>query len=142
MEQDATGYENIKIAGILMGRNGEEIESSIPDLRQFTELGDFLDLPIRTYSTGMRARLAFGIATSFISDILVIDEFINAGDAFFFKKAQKRIENIVAKSEIMFLATHSELTIREFCNKAILLNQGCVKKFGNIEEVLELYNEQ
>jgi ABC-2 type transport system ATP-binding protein/lipopolysaccharide transport system ATP-binding protein len=141
MEPDATGYENVRIAGTLMGRSRDEIEGCIPDIREFTELGDFLMLPIRTYSAGMQMRLAFAIATSLVSDILVIDEIISAGDAFFFKKAQSRIEHMVAQSHIMFMASHSEQTIRQFCNKAMLLEQGQLVAFGSIDDVLERYTQ-
>lgn len=142
MEPDATGYENMRIAGTLMGRPRDEIESRIPEVGDFTELGDFLALPIRTYSTGMQTRLAFAIATSFVSDILVIDEAINAGDAFFFRKARTRIENLIARSHILFLASHAEETIREFCDKALLLEHGRLAAFGPIDEVLQRYRGQ
>lgn len=139
MEPDATGVENIKIAAMQMGRSPKEIDSCIPEIRDFTELGDFLSLPIRTYSSGMQTRLAFAIATSFVSDILVIDEAISAGDAFFFEKAELRITELIAQSHIMFLASHSEVTIRQFCDKAILLDKGRLVAFGPTDEILKLY---
>lgn len=141
MEPDATGIENIRIASTLMGRTPREIESCIPDILEFTELGEFLALPIRTYSKGMQTRLAFAIATSFVSDILVIDEAISAGDAFFFRKAEERIKNLIAQSHIMFLASHSEAAIRQFCNKAMLLERGRLVAFGPVEEVLQRYRQ-
>ena len=141
MEPDATGIENIRIASMLMGRSPGEIESCIPEILEFTELGDFLALPIRTYSMGMQTRLAFAIATSFVSDILVIDEAISAGDAFFLKKAEERIKNLIAQSHIMFLASHAEATIRRFCNKAMLLERGRLVAFGPVDEVLQRYRQ-
>lgn len=140
MEPDATGYENIKIAASLMGRGPEEINDKISEIRDFTELGEFLDIPIRAYSSGMQTRLAFAVATSFPSDILVIDEVINAGDSYFIKKAQARIESLIAQSHILFLASHSEDNIRQFCNKAMLLEKGRLVAFGPIETILDQYN--
>ena len=139
MEPDATGLENIQIAALQMGRSPVEIDSCIPEIREFTELGDFLELPIRTYSSGMQTRLAFAIATGFVSDILVIDEAISAGDAYFFKKAEDRISRLIAQSHTLFLASHSEPIIRQFCNKAMLLERGHLVAFGAVDDVLECY---
>ena len=107
-----------------------EIVSKLDDIAEFTELGDFLALPMRTYSAGMFARLAFAVSTPAQKDILLIDEGIGAGDAAFQKKVQQRIENLFNRTPIVILATHSELLISEFCSRRVQLEHGILKKRG------------
>jgi ABC-2 type transport system ATP-binding protein/lipopolysaccharide transport system ATP-binding protein len=124
MDHEATGLENIFLRGHLLGMNRRQIEASIDDIADFTDLGDFLRLPMKTYSAGMAARLAFGISTAMHNDILLIDEGIGAGDAAFQEKAQKRIENLFERTRIVLLASHSDDLIRRFCNRRVEMHHG------------------
>lgn len=140
LNPDATGYENILLMGILHGKTRKEMKSKIQDIEEFTELKDYLKIPVRTYSTGMRLRLAFAIATSMESDILIIDEVIGVGDHSFMEKAQNRLKNLVHKSKILVLASHSTQILEHFCNKAMVLNQGKCMFFGDLQEGIDLYH--
>lgn len=124
MDPDATGIENIYLRGHLLGLSTKEIEARVDEIADFTDLGDFLQLPMRTYSAGMGARLAFGISTSMQHDILLIDEGMGAGDAAFQEKAQKRIEGLFARTSIVLLASHSDALIQQFCNRVVRMEHG------------------
>ena len=128
MQQNATGYENIMIRGLLQGMTRDEIENCIPDIEEFTELGSYLSVPIERYSKGMRLRLAFGIATATKPDVILIDEWINAGDASFRQKARERILSFIGDNSTLVLATHSEQVIRTMCRKIIKLEHGKVRE--------------
>jgi ABC-type polysaccharide/polyol phosphate transport system ATPase subunit len=127
MDPESTGIENIYLRGYMMGMSRREIASKLDDIAEFSELGDFLELPMRTYSTGMSARLAFAVSTAAHNDILLIDEGIGAGDAAFQKKAQKRIESLFGRTPIVILASHSETLISEFCNRRVEMEHGVLK---------------
>lgn len=139
MQSEATGYENIYIRGLLMGLSRKEIAQLIPDIEAFTDLGKFLSIPIKTYSSGMRVRLAFAISTAIESEILLLDEAVGAGDASFADKAQQRIENLIRRSHIMVLASHDNELIKRFCNKGLWLEHGSVKAYGDIDTVVSAY---
>jgi ABC-2 type transport system ATP-binding protein/lipopolysaccharide transport system ATP-binding protein len=141
MSMDATGMENIHLCGLLWGLTPAEIEASVPDIIAFTELGDYLNMPVRTYSTGMVLRLSFAIATVRKPDILLLDEVIGVGDAGFFAKAFERLMAMVRESRILFLASHSNGMIRQLCNKAIWLHQGTLVAHGEVGEVLDQYEK-
>lgn len=136
MDQELTGYENILLRGLILGLSKREIKRITPDIEAFAELGEFMKMPIKTYSSGMMIRLAFGIVTSIASDILLIDEVVNVGDASFMAKAKARITSLIHQSDIMVLSTHDHQMIREFCNKVIRLERGQVKFFGDVDEAL------
>jgi ABC-2 type transport system ATP-binding protein/lipopolysaccharide transport system ATP-binding protein len=140
LEPDATGYENIRMACILKGLPRGETERIVGDVQSFTELGGFLDMPLRTYSAGMSLRLSFGIATSMEPDILVLDEVLGVGDAGFFQKATDRLKALIGKARILFMSSHAPDAVRSFCNKALLLDQGTVRDFGEVESVLAAYD--
>jgi ABC-2 type transport system ATP-binding protein/lipopolysaccharide transport system ATP-binding protein len=142
IRDDSTGYENIRICGLLLGMKHEEITAKTQDIAEFTELGDYLSLPIYTYSAGMRTRLAFGIATAVDPDILLVDENVGAGDAAFIKKAETRMNQLMERSSIVVLATHSNEMIERDCNKAILLDQGRVIAYGPSAEVVSEYRRR
>jgi ABC-type polysaccharide/polyol phosphate transport system ATPase subunit len=127
MDPESTGLENIYLRGYMMGMSRREIASKLDDIAEFTELGDFLALPMRTYSAGMFARLAFAVSTAAQNDILLIDEGIGAGDAAFREKARQRIESLFNRTPIVILATHSELLISEFCSRRVQLEHGALK---------------
>ena len=126
MDADSTGRENIILHGLYLGLSKAEIKRQTEAIIDFTELGSFIDLPLRTYSNGMRARLSFGIATAIVPEILLLDEGIGAGDAAFIEKANKRLDEFVGSTGILVLASHSEELVRRFCNKSILLERGRV----------------
>ena len=126
MDADSTGRENIILHGLYLGLSKTDIKRHTEAIIEFTELGSFIDLPLRTYSTGMRARLSFGIATAVIPEILLLDEGIGAGDAAFIEKANRRLDEFVGGTGILVLASHSDDLVRRFCNKSIFLERGRV----------------
>lgn len=124
VNHEATGYENIIVRGILMGMSRREIESKIDDIAAFSELGDFLHLPVRTYSSGMIMRLGFSVSTSVEADILLMDEWLSVGDSDFHQKATKRLNEMMENSSILILASHDDTLINQVCNKTMVLNHG------------------
>lgn len=142
LSPEATGYENIYLGSTLLGLDRRATEEALPEIVEFCDLGDFLDLPIRTYSVGMRTRLGFAIATSIRPDILLIDEVFGTGDRHFRAKAKQRIEQVMAKANVLMLASHSDSVIKSMCSKAIWLDQGKLMAFGPVDEVLEQYNQE
>src|SRR5215475_10857944 len=142
MSMDATGMENIWICGRLWGLSPAQVKSSIDEIAEFTELGDFLNVPVRTYSTGMLLRLAFAIATVRDPEILLLDEIVGVGDAAFFEKAFNRLQGIIRRSQILFLASHADDILRKICNKAIWLDHGNLVQYGEFEAVIAAYRSQ
>ena len=140
VESEFTGFENIYTRGILMGLSRADILRNVDEIAELTGLGDFLHMPVRTYSSGMRVRLAFAISTSIEPEILLIDEVFGAGDAEFMSRARSKMISLLDKSSIVVLATHSDELIHEFCNKALLLNNGQVQYFGAVDEALKIYH--
>jgi len=140
IDGEISGYDNIRLRGLILGLTAREIEERMADIVDFTELGDYLDIPVRTYSSGMMTRLTFAVATCFAPEILLMDEWIVAGDAGFLAKAQHRIEAFVKQAGILVLASHSSEICREWCNKAVWMERGEVKLHGDIESVLDSYN--
>lgn len=139
MNMDATGYDNIRMCGQLWGLTAGEVEASLSDIVEFTELGDFLSVPVRTYSTGMMLRLAFAIATVRAPDVMLIDEIIGVGDVQFFDKAFARLRALVERSSILFVASHVDAILRQLCNKAIWLQNGAMVMYGGIDDVFAAY---
>jgi ABC-2 type transport system ATP-binding protein len=136
MSMDATGLENIQIAGTIWGMTRAQIRNSVDDIADFTELGDYLKVPVRTYSNGMLLRLAFAIATARDPEILLIDEIIGVGDATFFDKAFSRLHKLAQRSRILMVAAHHDKLLRQLCNKAIWLSHGNLVQYDDIESVL------
>lgn len=124
LDTERTGFENIEAVGRLLGVPRSQRKALVEDVAEFTELGDFLSLPIRTYSTGMTVRLMFALATSVERDILVVDEVLGAGDAIFVEKAAKRVRALFNKAKILILATHAGTIAEQLCNKAIWMDCG------------------
>lgn len=139
IEAEFTGYENIIARGTVLGLSRSQINERVQEITEFSGLGDYLAMPIRTYSSGMRVRLAFAISTSIKPDVLLIDEVFGAGDADFMDKARARMIALLHQSSIVVMATHSDELIREFCTKALVLEGGTVKFFGGVDAALELY---
>jgi len=140
--QEASGYRNIVIKGLIAGKQRAEIERIIPEIAAFTELGPFLHMPIRTYSQGMAMRLAFAIATAFSHDILLLDEWIGAGDAQFLEKAVKRMSSFVESAQILVLASHSATLLRRVANKAIWMESGRIREAGAVDDLLDRYEAE
>jgi lipopolysaccharide transport system ATP-binding protein len=139
MDPEASGDENITIRAMLMGLSRGQIAKKRRAIEEFTELGDYLQMPIRTYSSGMLLRLGFGISTSIEPEILLMDEWLAAGDAAFIAKAQARLEELIGNTGILVLASHSMGLVRRICNKAVWLQKGSVVRFGDVGEVIEAY---
>ena len=140
MDEQSTGRQNIRLRGLLLGMSDPEIRRKTEEIAEFTELGDYLDLPVRTYSSGMRVRLAFAVSTAVDADILLLDEVLGVGDASFQAKASRRLEELHERAEIVVLAIHSSDTIRKTCNKALWMERGKVRMFGAVDEVVEAYD--
>lgn len=141
MSDESTGYENITISGLLHRQTKEKISSIKKEVEAFSELGDYLHMPMRTYSAGMKMRLAFSIASSLPNDILVIDEVFGAGDKDFIEKATKRMMNMINASSIVIFASHDIELLRSFCTHVLWLDTGRVKFFGNVDEGIEKYKK-
>ncbi len=141
LDLDDTGYENIITCGLFLGMTREEIAQKTTDIEAFSELGDYLSLPVKTYSAGMLTRLGFAIATAIDPEILILDEGLGAGDARFAEKAKKRVDALIERASILILASHSDALIKSLCNRAILLQSGRVITEGNVEEVIEVYRK-
>jgi|SRR5680860_70010 len=141
LQTSATGLENIYLQGLAFGMRMDEIRERAPDIISFTELGDAIFDPIQTYSTGMRARLAFAIATSRAPNILLMDEWISTGDKYFVAKAQERIEAQLKVCRALVLASHSGNILKEFCTHGLVLERGRVLFLGKINDALKFYEE-
>lgn len=139
LDPQQSGYENIETIGLLSGLSWPGIRASVPDIEEFTELGEFLSLPVSSYSAGMKARLAFAVATSLHPEILIADENLATGDAHFVQRAQQRMQEMMEKSSILVLASHSLSTLRQLCNRAILMDHGRIVADGDVEEVIKKY---
>jgi ABC-type polysaccharide/polyol phosphate transport system ATPase subunit len=138
---DATGHENIILRGMYMGIRPREMAERAAAVAEFTELGDYLDMPVRTYSAGMMIRLAFAISTCIAPDILIMDEWLTAGDARFLAKAQRRIEQFVRHSSILVLASHSMELVATWCTRGLLLHHGRIMTIGPINDIVAAYRQ-
>ncbi|MHA7898269.1 MAG: ABC transporter ATP-binding protein [Henriciella sp.] len=135
IQPDATGRENIVLRGIIKGWKKRELEDRVPEIIEFSELGEFIDLPLRTYSDGMRMRLLFATATAFSPEILLLDEWIGAGDARFQNKAAERMNSLVEEAGITVIASHNRQLLSRVCDLGIWLDQGVMRAFGPIASV-------
>lgn len=141
MDLDDTGFENISTVGMYLGMTRKEIAEKREDIIAFSGLGDFIGLPVRTYSSGMLVRLSFAIATTLDPEILLMDEGIGAGDAQFAEGARARLEAFYSKLDTLVIASHSDDLIRQLCNKAVLLEHGRMIAYGAVEEILRIYHK-
>lgn len=139
--EDMTGYENIHSIGLHFGLSKKEIESRIDEIAEFSELGDFLNLPVRTYSMGMRVRIGFAVVTTLQPEILVMDEMIGAGDQAFAAKARKRAEEMINRATVYVIASHSNELLKSLCNKGIFLSHGVIKYSGDIDATIDAYKQ-
>jgi lipopolysaccharide transport system ATP-binding protein len=137
MDMESTGRENIVLRGLFRGLSEAESEAMADSVGAFSGLGEFLDVPVRTYSAGMQVRLSFAMATMMEPEVLLMDEWFLAGDADFMAKARERLARLVTGADILVLATHDMAVVREWCTRAIRLDAGRIVADGPVEEVLE-----
>jgi len=138
---ELTGLENIFLNGTLLGHTRHEIKEKLDTILAFSEIGDFINAPIRTYSSGMVARLGFSIATAWTPEILILDEVLSVGDAAFQKKCSIRMQELITGNCTVFLVTHAPNLIAELCTKAVLLDHGKILASGSGEEISQRYSK-
>ncbi len=139
MDLESNGWENIAFRCAFLGMTFEQARQLAPVIAEFSELGEYLDLPTRTYSSGMFMRLAFAISTSIDPEILIIDEVVAAGDSYFIEKAKRRLKQVVDKANILALASHNLEMIEEVCNKVVWMEHGKIRQLGPPAEILPAY---
>jgi lipopolysaccharide transport system ATP-binding protein len=132
LDYEATGYENIILRGLILGASKGEMSRLTPQIAEFSELGDYLSMPVRTYSSGMVLRLAFAIVTSVHADVLLMDEWLSVGDADFVKKAEAHMLEFVGKADILVLASHNAQIIGDLCNVIVEMEHGSVKNIRRV----------
>lgn len=140
-DADATGWENIVLRGMFLGYSRRGIETKSKEIGEATGLGEFLDMPLRTYSAGMSTRLAFAVSTSITPEILLIDEGIGAGDAAFLAYAKERLKSFIGGAGLLVMASHSNDLLRQWCATGLWMEHGKMKMCGPIEEILAAYEE-
>ncbi|QDH16565.1 ABC transporter ATP-binding protein [Swingsia samuiensis] len=141
MNPELTGRENIRLFGLHGGLSQQEVERIDQDVQEFGELGSYIDLPVKTYSSGMKVRLAFGLATSLTPQILLMDEWFLAGDGNFMLKAKERLGSMIEEADILILSTHQPKVLKEWCTRVIWLENGKIRMDGRPEDVLDIYLE-
>ncbi|MFH1345544.1 MAG: ABC transporter ATP-binding protein [Pseudomonadota bacterium] len=139
MDPEATGLENIVFRLVFLGHTFAEARKLSPEIEEFSELGEYLRMPVHTYSSGMYLRLAFSISTAVNSEILVMDEMISAGDAHFIAKAQLRLTELLKRVSIIVLATHDAAVMKGFCNRLVWLDRGEIRGIGGFDEIYPSY---
>lgn len=141
-QKKLTGRENIFLSGILLGYTEKQISEKLDDIIEFSELGKFIDKPVKTYSSGMYSKLAFSITAMLETDIMLIDEVLSVGDAKFKKKSYKKMKELIADdNRTVLIVSHNMDTIQKLCDSVLWLHEGEMKMIGKTEEVLPLYNE-
>ena len=139
MDPEISGMENIIIRGLFLGQTRKQMKDKLDDIADFTELGDYLHMPLRTYSTGMRVRLALGVVTSIEPEILLLDEGIGAVDSAFMAKARDRLTALVERSGLLVFASHSNEFLAQLCDTALWIDHGEIRQVGLVDEVVEAY---
>ena len=140
-DMNYSGKENIYLYGATMGYSRKFIESKYDEIVEFSELGDFINVPIKNYSSGMRARLGFAIATAVEPEVLILDEVLSVGDAKFRKKSEDKVKSLFNKGVTVLFVSHSTDQVRRLCNKAIILKQGEVIASGEVNDVCAIYGK-
>ncbi len=140
-DTELTGVDNILLAGAFMGIDDREMRARLPEIVAFADIGPFIDAPLRTYSSGMRARLGFSIATAIDPDVLLVDEVLATGDQAFREKSRQRIEELISASKGIVLVTHDMTWVTTFCNRAMLLEKGRVVSEGQPADVVAVHQE-
>lgn len=139
-DSNASGLENIYLNAAILGYTKKEIDEKLPPILEFSELGDFIYAPIKTYSSGMLARLGFSIAVNMPSEILLIDEILAVGDLAFSKKCYKKLDELRADGTTFLIVSHSE-SVKRYCSRALWLDNGSIRADGNIQEVFKEYSD-
>ncbi|CAM4289551.1 ABC transporter ATP-binding protein [Serratia silvae] len=137
---DFTGRQNVYMSGQLLGLNNSDIDRLMPEIESFAEIGEYIDQPVRVYSSGMQMRLAFSVATAVRPDILIVDEALSVGDAYFQHKSFDRIRKFRSEGTTLLIVSHDKIAIQSICDRAILLNAGKVEKEGEPEIIMDYYN--
>lgn len=137
----ATGYENIYLRGLLLGLTRKQIDSKLDRVIDFADIGDWMYQPVANYSSGMALRLAFAVCTALPAEMLLIDEWIGAGDSRFMARARQRIHDVVKTTRLLVLASHSESVLRQFCNKAVVMHDGAAVFQGSLQDGLAFYGD-
>ena len=140
-DPDYTGKENIFLYGALLGRTKKFLESKFDEIVEFSELEEFIDVPLKNYSSGMRARLGFSIATSVQPEILILDEVLSVGDVKFQEKSREKMESLIDGDVTLLFVSHAVDQVKNFCNKAVWLNKGQVMAQGPVDDVCYLYDK-
>ncbi|HGM5417204.1 TPA: ABC transporter ATP-binding protein [Serratia liquefaciens] len=137
---DFTGRQNVYMSGQLLGLNNSDIDRLMPEIEAFAEIGEYIDQPVRVYSSGMQMRLAFSVATAVRPDILIVDEALSVGDAYFQHKSFDRIRRFRSEGTTLLIVSHDKIAIQSICDRAILLNAGRIEKEGEPEAIMDYYN--
>ena len=140
-DMDLTARENVFLNGALLGYNRAQMEAQYDDIVEFSELGEFMDVPVKNFSSGMVSRLAFAIATIGIPDILIVDEVLSVGDFRFQEKCEARIQNMKDQGTTILFVSHSIEQVKKICNKAVWLEHGVLKMFGDAQEICGIYEK-
>lgn len=140
-DMDLTARENVFLNGALLGYNRAQMEAQYEDIVEFSELRDFMDVPVKNFSSGMVSRLAFAIATIGIPDILIVDEVLSVGDFRFQEKCEARIQNMKDQGTTILFVSHSIEQVKKICNKAVWLEHGVLKMFGDAQEICGIYEK-
>ena len=141
-QKQLTGYENIFLSGMLLGYSKEQIEEKVNDIIEFSELGDFVYRPVRSYSSGMYSKLAFSITAILETDIMLIDEVLSVGDIHFKEKSYNKMKELISNDErTVVIVSHNSNTIKELCDKVIWLHEGVIKDQGDPVEIMQKYEE-
>ena len=140
-QKQLAGRENILLSGMLLGFTEEEVRAKMEDIIEFAGLGKFIDMPVKTYSSGMYSKLAFSITANLETDIMLIDEVLSVGDAKFKKKSFKKMKELIQDdNRTVIIVSHSSDTIRKLCNKVLWLHDGEIRMYGETEEVMDAYD--
>jgi ABC-type polysaccharide/polyol phosphate transport system ATPase subunit len=139
IDPELTGYQNIVLRSVLLGKTIAEAQAKTPEIAEFCELGEFLELPLRTYSTGMVFRLAFAVSTAYRPEIVILDEVVATGDAAFSEKAGRRMRETAENASILVIASHDRAVVRKFCNRVAVLSAGEIIELGPVDEILARY---
>lgn len=140
-DMDLTARENVFLNGALLGYSRESMQEHYDDIVEFSELGNFMDVPVKNFSSGMVSRLAFAIATIGTPDILIVDEVLSVGDFKFQQKCEKRIRNMMEHGTTILFVSHSIVQVKSLCNKIVWLEHGNLKMYGDAEQVCDEYNQ-
>lgn len=141
-QKELTGRENIVLSGMLLGFTEKQVREKMDEIIQFSELGKFIDAPVRTYSSGMHSKLAFSITAILETDIILIDEVFSVGDARFKKKSYQKMKELISdKNRTVVIVSHDRKTIMDLCDKALWINDGEVVQYGDTETIMDAYDE-